>query len=68
MGTQTVGAVLIYSLLSQKDQLLRNDVELLSLLGGHAASALVSSRLYARADRKLKTLEGIISLLDEGPG
>ncbi len=67
MGTQTVGAVIIYSLLSQKDQLLRNDVELLSLLGGHAASALVSSRLYARADRKLKTLEGIISLLDEGP-
>lgn len=63
MGNTCVGAVLIFKLLEQKDRLLRNDVELLSLLGGHAASAIVSSRLYAKADRKLKTLEGMISLL-----
>lgn len=63
MGTNCVGALVVYSLLSQKEQLLRNDVELLSLLGGHAASAVVSARLYARADRKLKTLEGMLSLL-----
>ncbi len=66
MGHSCVGAVVIFKLLAQKDRLLRNDVELLSLLGGHAASAIVSSRLYAKADRKLKTLEGMISLLGSG--
>lgn len=63
LGQSCVGAVLIYELLSQKERLLKNDMELLSLLGGHAASALVSARLYARADRKLKTLEGMLDLL-----
>ena len=63
IGKTCVGAVMIYSLLSQKEQLFRHDVELLGLLGGHAATALVSARLYARADRKLKTLEGMIALL-----
>lgn len=63
MGPTLVGAVLIFELLSQKERLLKNDVELLSLLGGHAASALVSAQLYARADRKLKTLEGMLELL-----
>jgi hypothetical protein len=65
VGKDLVGAVIIYSLLSQKDRLLKNDLELLSLLGGHAASAIVSAQLYARADRKLKTLEGVLSLLGE---
>jgi hypothetical protein len=63
MGKGTVGALIVYELLSQKERLLKNDVELLSLLGGHAASALVSAQLYARADRKLKTLQGMIDLL-----
>ncbi len=65
MGKSCVGAILVYSLLSQKDRLLRNDIELFSLLGGHAASAVVSSRLYARADRKVKTLQAMLNLLDE---
>ena len=30
---------------------------------GEPSSAVVSARLYARADRKLKTLEGMLSLL-----
>jgi hypothetical protein len=69
MGSTIVGAIVVYELLSQKERLLRNDVELLGLLGGHAASALISARLYARADRKLRTLEGMISLLgDAGDG
>ena len=68
LGEHRVGAVLIYSLFSQKEQLLSNDVELLSLLGGHAASAIMSARLYARADRKLKTLEGVLDLLGSGAG
>ena len=68
MGKTCVGAVLVYGLLSQKDRLLKNDIELFSLLGGHAASALVSSRLYAKADRKMKTLQAMLNLLeDAGP-
>jgi hypothetical protein len=63
MGKECVGALIVYELLTQKERLLKNDVELLSLLGGHAASALVSAQLYARADRKLKTLQGMIDLL-----
>lgn len=63
MGKENVGALVVYELLSQKERLLKNDVELLSLLGGHAASALVSAQLYSRADRKLKTLQGMIELL-----
>jgi GAF domain len=67
MGKACVGALLVYSLLSQKDRLLRNDVDLFSLLGGHAASAIVSSRLYGKADRKVKTLQAMLNLLDEAP-
>ena len=67
MGKSCVGAILVYSLLSQKDRLLKNDIELFSLLGGHAASAVVSARLYAKADRKLKTLEAMLHLLEAEP-
>jgi hypothetical protein len=68
MGKSCVGAILVYSLLSQKDRLLKNDIELFSLLGGHAASAVVSARLYAKADRKLKTLEAMLHLLEDSSG
>jgi regulator of replication initiation timing len=65
MGRSIVGALLVYSLLAQKDRFLKNDVELFSLLGGHAASAVVSARLYARADRKVRTLQAMLQLLEE---
>lgn len=67
MGKACVGALLVYSLLSQKDRLLRNDVDLFQLLGGHAASAVVSARLYAKTDRKVKTLQAMLNLLEEAP-
>ncbi len=65
MGRNIVGALLVFSLLAQKDRFLKNDVELFSLLDGHAASALVSARLYARADRKVRTLQAMLHLLEE---
>ncbi len=68
LGKACVGAILVFGLFSQKERLLRNDMELFSLLGGHAASAIVSSRLYARADRKVKTLQAMLTLLEEAPG
>ncbi len=65
MGRTVVGALLVFSLLAQKERFLKNDVELFSLLGGHAASAVVSAKLYARADRKVKTLQAMLTLLEE---
>jgi putative methionine-R-sulfoxide reductase with GAF domain len=60
---RVVGVIAIYRLLSHKRGLSALDHRLLELLAGHAATALVSSKLYAVADRKLKTIEGFMSLL-----
>ncbi|PYP84608.1 MAG: diguanylate phosphodiesterase [Blastocatellia bacterium AA13] len=60
---RVVGVIAIYRLLGHKMGLSGLDHKLLELLAGHAATALVSSKLYAAADRKLKTIEGFMSLL-----
>ncbi|MFQ5839745.1 MAG: GAF domain-containing protein [Candidatus Methylomirabilales bacterium] len=60
---EPVGLIALFKLLSQKESLAATDYELLNLLAGHAATAVVSSRLYADAERKLKTIEGFIELL-----
>jgi GAF domain-containing protein len=59
----TVGALVITKLLEHKSNLDEEDRELLDLLGAHAASALFASRVYSRAARKLRTLEGLIKLV-----
>jgi hypothetical protein len=33
------------------------------MLGGHAATAVVASRLYSQSERKLNTIQGLIDLL-----
>jgi len=60
---RVVGVIAMYKLLSHKTGLTPLDHKLLELLAGHAASAIVSSKLFAQADRKLRTMEGFISLL-----
>src|SRR5262245_110496 len=67
---RVVGVIAIYSLLSHKRGLSSLDHKLLELLAGHAASALISSKLYSMADRKLRTIEGFMNLLrvTEGGG
>ncbi|HLG13764.1 MAG TPA: GAF domain-containing protein [Blastocatellia bacterium] len=60
---RVVGVIAMYKLLPHKMGLSALDHKLLELLAGHAATALVSSKLYAVADRKLKTIEGFMSLL-----
>ena len=60
---RVVGVIAIYVLLSHKKGLSMLDHKLLELLAGHAASALISSKLYSMADRKLRTIEGFMSLL-----
>jgi nitrate/nitrite-specific signal transduction histidine kinase len=63
---ECVGVIGIYRMLSQKrGGFTPIDHELLNLLAGQAATALVSSRLYAAQDRRLKTMEGFIKLLKE---
>ena len=59
-----VGAISIFKLLDQKKEgLTAIDHELLTLLADHAATALVSSNLYSRTERKLRTVESFIELL-----
>lgn len=63
--TRVVGVIAMYRLLPHKKRLTHLDFKLLELLAGHAATALVSSKLYAQADRRLRTMEGVMSLLRE---
>jgi nitrate/nitrite-specific signal transduction histidine kinase len=60
---RVVGVIAIYTLLSHKKGLSVLDHKLLELLAGHAACALISSKLYSMADRKLRTIEGFMRLL-----
>ena len=60
---EVVGAIAIFKLFVQKQGFTPMDSEILNLLAGHAATAIISSRLYADAERKLKTIEGFIELL-----
>jgi len=58
-----IGAIVIYKLLQQKDGFSALDSELFTLLAGHAATAILASRLYAQSERKLSTIQGFIDLL-----
>jgi GAF domain-containing protein len=58
-----IGVIVIYKLLIQKEQFTSVDHELFSLLAGHAATAIFSSRLYSESERKLSTIQGFIDLL-----
>lgn len=58
-----IGVIVIYSLLVQKDEFTNVDYELFTLLAGHAATAVFSSRLYSDSERKLSTIQGFIDLL-----
>ena len=60
-----IGVIVIYQLLVQKDQFTNVDYELFTLLAGHAATAVFSSRLYSDSERKLSTIQGFIDLLTQ---
>jgi hypothetical protein len=62
----SIGALAILKLLSHKPALVKEDHDLLDLLGAHAASAIFASRVYAKTARKLRTLEGLIKLVNQG--
>lgn len=58
-----IGALVIYKLLVQKTAFADLDYELFTLLAGHAATAVFSSRLYSDSERKLSTIQGFLDLL-----
>jgi hypothetical protein len=59
---KTVGAIAIFSTLTQKRRFDTIDFELFKLLGQHAAAALVSASLFVQAERKLPGLEAFLDL------
>jgi hypothetical protein len=63
----SVGAIVITKLLHGKMRLTGIAKELLTLLAGHAATALTASRLYTSVDRKLRTIEGFMELMKRPP-
>lgn len=58
-----IGVIVIYKLLQQKKSFAPLDHELFTLLAGHAATAIFSSKLYSESERKLSTIQGFIDLL-----
>jgi transcriptional regulator with GAF, ATPase, and Fis domain len=60
-----IGTIVIYKLLIQKSELADVDYELFSMLAGHAATALFSSKLYSESERKLMTIQSFLDLLKE---
>lgn len=60
---QVIGALVIYKLLEQKTGFAAVDYELFTLLAGHAATAIFSSRLYSESERRLSTIQGFLDLL-----
>jgi len=58
-----LGAIAVFSLLSQKSGFSPLDFELFDMLGGHAATAVFAARLFSQSARKLNTIQGFIDLL-----
>lgn len=58
-----IGVIVIYKLLVQKEKFSDVDYELFTLLAGHAATAIFSSKLYTESERKLNTIQGFIDLM-----
>ncbi|MET0551481.1 MAG: GAF domain-containing protein [Vicinamibacteria bacterium] len=59
----SVGAIVITRMLHGKVHFEPLTKDLLGLLAGHAATALMSSRLYSGVDRKLRTIESFMDLI-----
>ncbi len=60
-----IGVIVIYKLLVQKEAFSPVDYELFTMLAGHAATSLFSSKLYSQSERKLTTIQSFLDLLKE---
>ena len=65
---RVIGVIVLYRFLAQKTDFAPVDYELFTLLAGHAATAIFSSKLYSASERKLSTIQGFITMLAQsGP-
>lgn len=60
---RVIGAIAIYKMFQQKESFGKLDYELFSMLGGHSATAIFSSKLYTESERRLSTIQGFIDLI-----
>lgn len=60
---RVIGAISIYKMFRQKEGFTKLDYELFYMLGGHAATAIFSSKLYTESERRLSTIQGFIDLI-----
>ncbi len=60
-----IGVIALFRLLQQKTHFAPVDFELFTLLAGHAATAIFSSRLFCESKRKLSTYQGFLDLLTQ---
>ncbi|HET7293265.1 MAG TPA: GAF domain-containing protein [Vicinamibacteria bacterium] len=60
-----IGVISINKLLVQKTAFNAMDYELFTLLAGHAATAIFSSKLYSLSARKLTTLQGFLDMMKQ---
>jgi transcriptional regulator with GAF, ATPase, and Fis domain len=60
-----IGVLALFRLLQQKESFAPVDFELFTLLAGHAATAIFSSRLFTESKRKLSTFQGFLDLLSQ---
>jgi hypothetical protein len=60
-----IGVISINKLLVQKTAFTTMDFELFTLLAGHAATAIFSSKLYSLSARKLTTLQGFLDMMKQ---
>lgn len=58
-----LGLIVIYQLLRQKDGFTPVDLDLLSLMADHAATAVYCSQLHSLSERKLHTMQNMLQLL-----
>jgi GAF domain-containing protein len=61
MSGRTVGTIAILKLLEHREELGTEERELFDLLAAHTACALLAAQSYARAERKLQRLAGILT-------
>jgi uncharacterized protein (TIGR02266 family) len=62
-GGDAIGVLAIYRLFTQKERFEPVDFQLFSMLAEHAATALFSSSLYEKSERKRETYRGLMDLL-----
>jgi GAF domain-containing protein len=62
-GGDAIGVLAIYRLFTQKERFEPVDFQLFSMLAEHAATALFSSSLYEKTERKRETYRGLMDLL-----